>query len=95
MDSRRGDNTLASAARGLAARDRRSASTGAIQDAIGDEIGRSRPATGPAPVAAPTLTPAVRQRHAIRGQLLSRATLRQAMILSEILAPPKGLRRLE
>ena len=96
MDSRRGDDTLASAARGVAARDRRPASVpGAIQDAIGDEIGRHGPPVAPAPVAASRLTPVGRRRSAIRGQLLSRATLRQAMILIEILGPPKALRQRE
>ncbi|MDQ3547263.1 MAG: hypothetical protein M3439_00450 [Chloroflexota bacterium] len=97
MNARRDDDTLARAGRAMSvARDRQSATLpGVIEDAIGDEIGRTRAVEKPPAAARPRLDSPTSRRSKIRRQLNSREALRQAMIIVEILGPPKALRRSE
>lgn len=97
MDARHADNTLANAARDATVARRQLAAPlpGAIEDAIGDAIGTPEPAKRPAADTQPILGLRAPRRRTFRGQLLSRAALRQAVIMTEILGKPKALRQPE
>lgn len=94
MNTRRTDETLASAARATGAQVRRpDPLRGALREAIGDEIGRPERDHRPAPEAAADPDTRGTRVATIREMLASRSALRQAIILTEILGPPKSLRR--
>jgi hypothetical protein len=97
MIAGRRESTLADAGRAIStARNPLTAPLpGATKDAIGDEARTLPAARRPDQAVQPKLEVRTPQRPMVRGRVLSRATLRQAMILTEILGPPKALRRSE
>jgi hypothetical protein len=97
MVANRRDSTLADAGRAITtARNQLTAPLpGAIRDPDIDNTRILPTARRPDPAVQPTLEAPVTQRPMVGGRVLSRATLRQAILLTEILGPPKALRRSE
>ena len=89
IDRRRVDETLASAATGVSPR--RDLRASQVADVMPDEIARPRRS---APIARVAVLHRVGRTDTLRAMLASPDALQQAILLTEILSPPKSRQRM-